>query len=555
MTRTINAYAKRIGLMVLGAVSAFACGEKFLAEVPASMGAPENFYRNATHAVQAVTGVYDGLQPLVAGSNGPIQLSLATDIMRGNQWGGTSGLRAYIISPDETIIADYWRQHYYAIKNANTAIENIPGIDMDEAHKNELVGEARFIRALLYFNLVRTFGAVPYVTAEFTSLKELHVARTEVATIYDGIVDDLKFAIEYVPRKRALGAYDGRARKEAAEGLLAKVLLTRGSMEKRDGRGDGMAYFTEAVTYAQRVMESGTYRLCPYFPDAFIRDNKNNDEILFDVQFKSGGLGEGNYLGMGYGLMGPEQYGGSWGTLHSTRYFHLMYEPTDTVRQEWTTTQVTVATRDVNGNTVAYIKNDRGPETNERWKIGKFRRYPIRGSFTFSDHDINWPFLRYAEILLIYAEAKNEADRGAPASQTLAALNELRWRARHVNKGYIHHDLYPRELSYEATSVPDLQVADLPTYEAVRDYIMDERARELGGEASRWFDLIRWGKLEERLRLLEQASIYPEGVWSDAIDDWRGTVTVNLRPHHYLLPLPSGEMLANPMLRPQNPGY
>src|SRR5690606_3229144 len=133
-------------------------------------------------------GVYDGIQPIVEGSNGLLQMSLATDIMRGNQWGGTSGLKAYIISPDEADIGNYWRYHYTAIKNANTAIDNIPKVDMDENKRNDLIGQAKFLRALLYFNLVRTFGEVPYVTSEFTSLTSLKVPRNTVDEIYNGIV-------------------------------------------------------------------------------------------------------------------------------------------------------------------------------------------------------------------------------------------------------------------------------------------------------------------------------------------------------------------------------
>src|SRR5690606_7898618 len=106
---------------------------------------------------------------------------------------------------------------------------------------------------------------------------------------YNGIIEDLKFAVDHVAPKGGMGSYDGHATKESAEALLAKVYLTRGSMEVRDGKGNGKAHFTEAVRYSDNVIKSGKYVLNRYFPDVFIKENKNNDEIIFDVQFKRGG--------------------------------------------------------------------------------------------------------------------------------------------------------------------------------------------------------------------------------------------------------------------------
>lgn len=534
----------------------------FLEEVPLSQGAPENFYQDETHAMQALTGAYDGLQIITSVANGPLQLNLPTDIMRSNQWGGTSGFRAWVISSDESMIRDYWSRHYIGIKNANTAIENIPKVEMDEELKADYISQAKYIRAWLHFNLVRTFGAVPYVTSEFTSLTALKVPRTPVEDIYDGIIEDLSYAVENGHSKEGLGSYKGRVSKEAAEGLLSLVYLTRGSMTVRDNKGDGRADFEKAAEHSSNVIQSNKYRLCSYFPDAFIRENKNNDEILFDVQFKSGGLGEGNYIGMGMGLMTDPLIGGSWGTIHSTRYYHLMYEPTDTVRMRWTTTNVILREREVNGNKVGYL--DFTPSTtnlsNERWKIGKFRRFPVRqASFNYTDFDVNWPIMRYAEVLLINAEALNELDKNStPRQEIFTMLNLLRERARNSNVAGVHADVLPRQIKVEHGSVPDLDATSYPNYTAVKNYIIEERARELGGEGHRWFDLIRWGNLIERVKLLENIGLFPEGVLSDGSvngGDWYNNVSINIKPHHILMPIPLGEIQANPELLPQNAGY
>lgn len=558
---------KNIGLLAVKCLAIYAlftvssC-KGFLDEVPLSQGAPENFYQNETHAIQALTGAYDGLQIIVGIANGPLQLNLPTDIMRSNQWGGTSGLRAWVISPDESTIRDYWSRHYIGIKNANTAIENIPKVEMDEARKADYISQAKYIRAWLHFNLVRTFGAVPYVTSEFTSLTALKVPRNSVDEIYEGIIEDLQYAVENGHAKEGMGTYRGRASKEAAEGLLSLVYLTRGCMDVRDNKGDGRADFEKAAAHSQNVIMSNKYRLCPYFPDAFIRENKNNDEMLFDVQFKSGGLGEGNYIGMGMGLMTDPLIGGSWATIHSTRYYHLLYEPTDTVRMRWTTTNLILRSREVNGSAIGYL--DFAPETtalsNERWKIGKFRRFPVRqASFNYTDFDINWPIMRYAEVLLINAEALNELDKGStPRNEIFTSLNLLRERARNSNAAGVHADVLPRQITSNHANVPDINASTYPNYTAVKNYIIEERARELGGEGHRWFDLIRWGNLIERVKMLENVALFPEDVLSDGSlngGDWYNAVSVNIKPHHILMPIPLGEIQANPELLPQNTGY
>lgn len=548
--------ARYLVIYVLLLVSS--CSKSFLEESPLSQGAPENFYKNELHALQALTGAYDGLQIIVSIANGPLQLSLATDVMRGNQWGGTSGLKAYVISPDDADIRNYWSRHYIAIKNANTAIENIPNIDMDERVKADYVSQAKFIRAWLYFNLVRTFGKVPYVTGEFTSLTALKVPRNSVEEIYEGIIEDLEYAVENGHSKEGLGTYRGRASKESAEALLSLVYLTRGSITVRDNKGDGREDFEKAAQHSQNVILSNKYRLCAYFPDAFIKENKNNDEIVFDVQFKSGGIGEGNYIGMGMGLMTDPLLGGSWATLTSTRYYHLMYEPTDTVRMRWSTTKLILRSREVNGTVEGYLDFSPydNPASNERWKIGKFRRFPIRGAFNYTDFDINWPIMRYAEVLLIYAEALNELDKnGAPRNEIFDALNQLRERARNINVAGVHADVLPRSISTVHGNVPDLNPSNYPNYTAVKNYIIDERARELGGEAHRWFDLVRWGILIERVKMLEKEELFPGDLRSDAVDGWYNDISVNIRSHHMLMPIPSGELQANPTLLPQNPGY
>lgn len=521
---------------------ASACSD-FLEEEPMSFASPENFYETEGHAEAAVIGAYSALQR--NGIYGSLQYFTTTDLIRTAGWNTQGGIGTYTMSAgNNQVILPIWRDHYQGINEANAAITHIPGITMDEDHKNRLVGEARFLRALMYFNLVRYFGDVPYRGSETNSLNDLYADRTPAATIYERIIEDLEFGIANMGEKGEVEP--GRATAGAAKTLLSKVYLTRGSMAKRDGQGDATADFQKAAQYAKEVIDGGQYRLEDYFPDAFIVENKNNDEIIFDVQFMAGGLNEGNFIGMHMGLMGPPPHGGSWGNIHSTQYYHTIFEETDMVRQEWSSAHVRVLGP---GN----LKTDYEEMHWQPWKIGKFRRFPVRNAnYNFRDHDIHWPVFRYAEVLLIYAEAMNEVS--GPTAEVFDALNQLRARARNVNgdgtREYLHADILPRELTNNPDILPDISTADYPDFTSVNEYIQYERARELGGEGKRWFDLVRWGNLVERIKFV--ATHVPEGR-TRAEDNWGATAN-NVSDHHLLMPIPFQEVEANPQAN-QNPGY
>ncbi len=531
---------KRISLLAL--VAGLMSCEKFLEEVPKSQASPENYYFTPAHAEAAVIGAYNALQR--AGVYGHMLQYFVTDIERNTHSNNFGGMGTYVMTGDNTeVLLPIWTDHYQGINEANTAITRIPDINMDEKRMNTLLAEAKFLRSLLYFNLIRIWGDVPYKVSETNSLNELHVPRTPVSTIYEGIINDLEYGITNLNIKGQTEV--GRATVDAAKTLLAKVYLTRGSMAKRDGIGDGLSDFQLAAQLANEVIASNRYALCPYFPDAFIPENKNNSEIIFDVQFKNGGIGEGNLLGMQMGLMGPYLHGGSWGNIRATEYYNTIFETTDVIRRDWSTPHIRV----MDDGT---LRTDYPINNAEPWKLGKFRRYPVRNpDFVFNDYNVNWPVFRFAEVYLIYAEALNEVHKGqTPPPEIFAALNQLRWRARHANTGYIHDDILPRELTYQATALPDISPVDYPDYESLNQYIMDERAREFGGECKRWFDLVRWGKLVENIKFLKTykptGRNNPERNWDIVAD--------NVKEHHMLMPIPNSEIHANPLVK-QNKGY
>ena len=561
---------KYLYLVVLA--SGFVACSDLLEEVPVSQPSAENSFKTEANARAAIVGVYSSLH--LEGVYGKSQSLFTTDENNAGSKVPLSGLNLYTFTADNVeVILPIWRDHYKGINRANLAISKIPSINMDVDERNTLVAEAKFIKALLYFNLIRYYGDVPYKDSETTSLNDLNIPRTPVATIYENIIRDLEYGVVHLKVKTA--GLAGHATQDAAKTLLASIYLTRGSMAKRDNTGNGIADFALAARYSKEVIDSNRYRLCPYFPDAFIVQNKNNDEIVFDVQFKSPGLGVGNTIGINMGIPSTASgvdnlsSGGSQGAIRANPYHQFYYEKADSIRMQWTNARILI-----NAATGSYTKVS-AISTNPPVSAAKFRRYPVRNPgfvLQTSDYDVNWPIFRYAEVLLIYAEALNETS--GPTQLAIDALNKLRSRARNTNIGGIHRDILPRSLTLQrSTGLVDLTLSNplVSNPSAFRDYIILERSRELSAEGKRWFDLVRWGILKTTLRGLNAkctakisetppvevptiTAIKWANYWNGRIVEWN-LITGALQDFHMLLPIPNNERQANPSIGPNNPGY
>ncbi len=544
----------------------------YLEEVPVSNLTVENSFKTEADAKAAIIGVYNSLQ--LEGVYGKSQTLFTTDEHNAGSKVPLSGVNLYAFTADNVeVILPIWRDHYKGINRANLSISKIPSIDMDVDERNALVAEAKFIKALLYFNLIRYFGDVPYKYSETTSLNDLTIPRTPVATIYENIIEDLEYGVEHLKVKAA--GITGHATQDAAKTLLASVYLTRGSMAKRDNTGNGGADFTLAKQYSKEVIDANRYSLCPYFPDAFIVQNKNNDEIVFDVQFKSPGLGVGNTIGLNMGIpsnaTGVDNLlaGGSQGAIRANPYHQFYYENADSIRMQWTNARILIDAATGSYSKVSAVSN------NPPVSAAKFRRYPVRSSgfaLQTNDYDVNWPIFRYAEVLLIFAEAENEIN--GPTQEAIDVLNMLRSRARNTNIGGIHRDILPRSLNLQTSAgLVDLTLLNplVSDQTAFRNYILLERSRELSQEGKRWFDLVRWGILKNTLRGLNAKYVAKisetppvevpvitatkwTNYWNGRVEEW-DLLTGTLQDFHMLLPIPNNERLANPSIGPNNPGY
>ncbi|MBL4677561.1 MAG: RagB/SusD family nutrient uptake outer membrane protein [Mucilaginibacter sp.] len=483
-------------LIIAGAALLSASCNK-LTENPSSVIVADQFYKTQSDAVSAVNAAYSSLNSDPAGDF-PLygrQLNLLTENGSDNQIYSPSntnpdvralGTETYISANSR--VQKVWQQLYYGINRANIAIDKIPAIQADTVVLNRLVREAKFLRGLLYFNLVRLYGAVPLVLHDPTSiqLKDLQQPRTPVDSVYLQIVADLKDATS-LPKTYS-GSDKGRATSGAAHALLAKVYVTRQQWQP-------------ALTELNQVINGGYgYALFTNYRDVFQKPTKNGVEHIFSAQFESN-LGAANSvqnLSQSFSSFNP-------GTLPidipADQNLVKLFSTSDTRRAVTFYSEVYNA---ATGKTVVY-SNAYTPYFN------KFVDYSLTPLTTQSQSGINYPIIRYADILLLYAEVRNEID-GAPNADAYNAIDQVRNRAQigGLTKGL--------------------------SQSAFRDSVFLERRKEFIQEGHRWFDLVRRGGtyLVDALHTLPAKS---------AASD-----------KNKLYPIPLIELQQNPKLT-QNPGY
>ncbi len=482
-------------ITIVAITASYSC--KKLTEDPSSVIVSAQFYKTPSDATTAVNAVYSSLNS-DPNADFPLygrQLNLLVENGSDNQVYSPSntnpdvralGTTTYISSNSR--IQKVWQQLYYGINRANIAVDNIPAIQMDTALRARLVRESKFIRALLYFDLVRLYGAVPLILHNPNSIdaNALLVPRTSVDSVYKQIITDLKDATS-LP-KSYTGSNLGRATGGAAHTLLAKVYLTRGD-------------WTNAVAELNIVINGGYgYGLFPKYYDAFQKATKNGVEHIFSAQFETN-LGAANstqFLSESFTAFNPN----TWPIdVPADSSLYKLFSPTDTRRAVTFYSSVYNA---ATGQTVVF-NNPYAPYFN------KFVDYSLTPLSTQAQSGVNYPVLRYADVLLMYAEAQNEIN-GAPTGDAYNAINQVRNRA----------------------NVPNLTPG--LSQSAFRDSVFLERRKEFIQEGHRWFDLVRQGgtTLVDALHKIPAKS---------------AASTKN-----NLFPIPLVEIQLNPKLT-QNPGY
>ncbi len=457
------------------------------------------FYQTEEHAILAINGAYQICSFSSTSNNLWVFGDVASDdAVKGGDAGDQSDItyiNDFAVNSDNGVIESIWKHYYEGIVRTNNVTSYVPNIDMDEDLKQRIIAEAKFLRAYYYFHLTNIFGAIPLKTISITSVEDLNIPVSSVEAIYAQIEQDLIDASESLPV-----SYDviniGRATKGAALGLLAKVYLFQEKWEL-------------ALENANAVEQLGIYFLIPVYSQNFNVWNKNNSESIFEIQhLESQAPFLGSYLNQ-YFSPKPKGYAFNAPTQNFIDEFEIT--PTDRVYDPRLDYTVGRAGKNwVNGEpfnpawsvTTAYLQKKHIQPTSEA---------PI------GDGNLNYTFMRFAEILLIQAEALNELTRGVEA---LIPLNVVRKRARECY-------LYDTELpGYDGTIPDPLLLPDITDSNTgyLRTAIYHERRVELGFEFHRFYDLMRYGK-----NVAEQAL---------------SNTNFNYEDHRYF-PIPQSEIDAN----------
>ncbi|HKK46342.1 MAG TPA: RagB/SusD family nutrient uptake outer membrane protein [Balneolaceae bacterium] len=450
-----------------------------------SRGKIEEKDRNTTYAPkQFVTGVYGsfttwdyafawlGVTEIISDNADKGSVSSDTGVDKGR-------LDNFQFTSASISVAAMWNRWYKTIGRASYAIDYTRSFGLDdEAYKNRLIGESKFLRALSYFYLVRYFGDVPIQSKD-------PAVRAPKDSVYAHIISDLKSAEESLPLKSEYAPEDlGRATKGAAQALLSKVYLQRKN-------------WSEALNYANKVINSGEYDLEPNYEDIWKESHENGIESIFEIQARGKAPAHGvQQYSQTQGVRGPGGWG--WGfNVPSQNLIDTYNAEGDSIRKNatiifpgetmWDGRQISSNIVNRGYNQKAYSSADLGA----------------------GDTDKNIRVLRYAEVLLIKAEAANELGN---TQASLDALNEVRDRV----------------------NLPHVTTTDQT---ALRHAIWKERRLELAFEHDRWFDLLRTGQAAEAIK-----------------NSGNAEAAANFDEHYTLFPIPIEQLRKTPDMR-QNPGY
>lgn len=471
-------------LYIFGSLFLTSCSG-FLDLAPKDATNVSNFYRNETDMNAAVNAAYGMLAS--AGQYGYAYYNVSearSDNTMNFEVGGNlpdAELDQFKMSSTNDIIRVMWLDSYKGILACNAVLDHIAGADMGDPLRQQFTGEVKFLRSLMYFNLVRTFGDVPLVLSETKSISEGYKqSRIPKAEVYDQIIADLTEAEQKLPLSYS-GSNIGRATKGAAKALLGKVYLT-------------LADFAKAKDKLKEVIDHGNYKLLDDYAALWLTTNANHQESIFEVQFKKGGTGTGSSF---YNNFAPRNSGTAVVKIGFAGGRNL---PTSDLVNAYEKGDGRKALSLATGYTDA-----QGVFIPDPYTL-KYQDTP----FADGDADNNWTVLRYADVLLMYAEALNEVNNG-PTTEAYAAIDAVRKRA----------SLAP--------------LASGLSKAAFALAIEHERQVELAFEGHRWFDLVRTGRA---------VAVMNQHFKAPVVQDFNA-----------VFPIPQTQIDVNPAGIKQNPGY
>lgn len=460
-----------------------------LDETPMSTLSPDNFYKSTAQVESAFAASMNALIKYWGGYGTGYERWPQVFVHDDHAYRGN------LVIPSSAG-KDFWVRHYKALLNINTALFAVLDGTVENASEEEidnLIGQAKFLRAYNYFMLVRLFGKVPlYTEGENPGINP--EPRAEIAEIYELIVSDLKDAAEKLPHSWSSDA-QGRPTKGTANGLLAKAYITMATAPLSQ-----TGNYALAAAAAKKVMDSGDYSLVPDIYDVFEYENKYGPEIMWSF---IGTHDDKPTDGQIWTVSEAPYYG--WGDITCEYYFAEQYP------------------EQPRKNAYLVIYNEAGDYYTEwsaahRPGVKKYLYGPLDELYGYS-MSYNIPILRFADVLLLYAEAANMSE-GGPSQAAVDAVNMIIDRANGNSDG-----------------IPEARATTSMSQQEFDDMVIEERSWELCFEFDRWFDL-------SRKRIL-----------GDITEKSRPDFYVNFTPDDYLFPIPLIDLKLNPLLLPQNPGY
>jgi hypothetical protein len=460
---------KKIFVPLLIVLFVSGCSEDFLNKPPNAQITGGNFPANEEDAILALNGAYSSLRTWQLYSGGfPIIDIVSDDAVKGSNPGDGINLNLYdtfTFDATEGNMQRWWATLYASVRKTNLVIEKVPGIDMDAELRDRIVGEAKFLRAYFYSVLVRAFGDAVIVEKSGIDFNQ-RIPRTSKDQVWnDFIIPELKYAADVLPFRSEYPPEDlGRITKGAAKALLARIYLFIGD-------------FVNAEKYAMEVINSGgEYELEPSFSNVFNVDNPFGMESIFEIGANgaNGAALGGNQWGETQGVRGDPSKG--WGFGRPDYFFIKSFADDPRLDQSVIFLGETLDGTLINGD-------DSTPDTtyddnNNIIEIECYNQKVWTPYFAEkTGYDVNRIIIRYADVLLMAAEALNENNK---PDQALIYLNQVRARARNGNAGIL----------------PDITTTDK---EALRLAIYEERRIELAFEGLRFWDLVRTNRAKEVL--------------------------------------------------------
>lgn len=464
----------------------FIACNNFLEETPETSIAKKSVYNSLSTAKAALAGCYATLSAYNAYGFNYFHLLNASSGVGVSLKANDVNLASLNILPTNINVGNAYKGLYTTIASANDIISGMESSNItNEFEAKRIKGEARIIRAISYFNLVRLFGKVSLITSPVTSYQEAQHGRDEVSLVYTAIVKDLKEAADLLPQPS--DKIEGHPHSFAAQALLAKVYLTMA------GNDENSEYWQLAYNTAKVVYDSQSYNLVYPYEHLFGSDHNNNLESIFEIQFSAtvtGGRITETTFPIGHSLMSNIlSKGKSWGKTRPSQLIFDQFDQEDPRREASFVygQYLNIFENKANKKNVALYPTKKG-ESKENglfYKKGE-SDYPAWKKYydtqmTASTTNCNFVYYRYADLLLVLAEAANEIGNANAADY----LNEVLDRARdkNGNRTIEVDEIYP--LPVNAIERGDKIL--------LRKRILKERLKELTGECDEWYTIRRRG--------------------------------------------------------------